>query len=269
MATLPEFLEEREAELLAEMKAIGEQIAALQAKLLPLETELSAVRRCKATVADKRQTVGIEFSQIGPSLAELLAADFITVHGGIPGASTASAASGSAKLVTRLSGTGAVSYADLTMKELVMKALTDHFPNGASTRKLLEFFRDAWGRNIERTNLSPQISRLYQDGVVGRIPSTREWFLIQQEGIIKGFRPCRRLGDGQIVYVAQEQGHDDRYEPLLMRDFEGRQPYQRYATVGSRLLPVGPIKWLLPEEVPPDHQLVAQALPAPDLDDED
>jgi hypothetical protein len=58
-------------------------------------------------------------------------------------------------------------YAKLTMKQLVRKALDEHFTNGATANELLDFFRNAWGRHdIVRTSLSPQLSRLKQDGVV-------------------------------------------------------------------------------------------------------
>lgn len=57
-------------------------------------------------------------------------------------------------------------YAKLTMKQLVKKALDEHFTNGATANELLDFFRDAWGRNdIVRTSLSPQLSRLKREGV--------------------------------------------------------------------------------------------------------
>lgn len=58
-------------------------------------------------------------------------------------------------------------YAKLTMKQLVRKALDEHFTNGATANELLDFFRNAWGRNdIIRTSLSPQLSRLKREGVV-------------------------------------------------------------------------------------------------------
>lgn len=58
-------------------------------------------------------------------------------------------------------------YDKLTIKQLVRKALDEHFTNGATANELLDFFRDAWGRNdIMRTSLSPQLSRLKRDGVI-------------------------------------------------------------------------------------------------------
>jgi hypothetical protein len=67
-------------------------------------------------------------------------------------------------------------YAKLTMKQLVRKALGEHFPNGATAAELLDFFANAWGRNdIVRTSLSPQLSRLKQEGII--ILRGKTWFL--------------------------------------------------------------------------------------------
>lgn len=58
-------------------------------------------------------------------------------------------------------------YWRLTMKDLVIKALTEVFPQGATAGDLLDFFANAWGRNdIQRTSLSPQLSRLKQEGKI-------------------------------------------------------------------------------------------------------
>jgi phosphopantetheinyl transferase (holo-ACP synthase) len=50
--------------------------------------------------------------------------------------------------------------ARMTMKEMVVKALGEHFPHGATANQLLDFFRSEWGREQMRTSLSPQLSRL-------------------------------------------------------------------------------------------------------------
>ena len=68
-------------------------------------------------------------------------------------------------------------YAKLTMKQLVRKALDEHFGNGATANELQDFFRDAWGRDdIVRTSLSPQLSRLKREGFVTLIGM--KWHLV-------------------------------------------------------------------------------------------
>ena len=84
------------------------------------------------------------------------------------------------------------------MKQLVEKVLREHFHNGATTRQMLEFFRDGWKRNIERANLSPQITRLVRDGVVKQRDDGR-WFLVDDPDVQKlaqedGVAPWRRRG---------------------------------------------------------------------------
>ncbi|TPG10832.1 hypothetical protein [Sphingomonas oligophenolica] len=70
---------------------------------------------------------------------------------------------------------------DLTMKELVRKALAEQFPNGATARMMLDFFHNAWGRtDIIRSSFSPQLSRMKGDeeiileGMVWKLAATAE-----------------------------------------------------------------------------------------------
>jgi hypothetical protein len=61
-------------------------------------------------------------------------------------------------------------YSNLTMKELVLMALREQFPRGATASKLLQFFHDAWHReDIKRESLSPQLSRLKDEKRIYRI----------------------------------------------------------------------------------------------------
>jgi hypothetical protein len=79
------------------------------------------------------------------------------------------------------SGHGVVSpspYEHLTMKQLITKALMEHFLSGATAKQLREFFRDAWARNIDRASLSPQLSRLRSDKIIDRDGNV--WFLIKK-----------------------------------------------------------------------------------------
>jgi DNA-binding transcriptional ArsR family regulator len=69
-------------------------------------------------------------------------------------------------------------YRDLTMKQLTVKALRERFPNGATAMELVEFFGAAWGRDdVQRSSLSPQLSRLKYDGVVELLGN--KWFLVR------------------------------------------------------------------------------------------
>lgn len=60
-------------------------------------------------------------------------------------------------------------YARLTIKQLVLKALTEQFPSGATANQILDLFANAWGRGeIVRTSLSPQLSRLKAEHAIDR-----------------------------------------------------------------------------------------------------
>lgn len=69
--------------------------------------------------------------------------------------------------------------AGLTMKQLTVRALRDHFVDGATAAQLLDYFASEWGRtDIMRSSFSPQLSRLKQDGVI--YLNGRTWHLVKQ-----------------------------------------------------------------------------------------
>jgi hypothetical protein len=137
-STLRKLLEEHEAKLL-------DRQAELQRALVPVERELADARRALAAIAPdtvfERPAVGGEASRASVehfARQAVVGRDVEQSH-----------------------------YAKMTMKQLVKKALIEHFHNGATANQLLDFFRDAWGRDdILRTSLSPQLSRLKDEGEI-------------------------------------------------------------------------------------------------------
>jgi hypothetical protein len=88
-----------------------------------------------------------------------------------------------------------------TFKGMAIKALDEHFRDvGATTQELLDFFRDAWGVDIDRASLSAQLSRLnLDDGAVVR--SGKKWVLVPEAisedelkswGVIPAWSPVRK-----------------------------------------------------------------------------
>ena len=63
----------------------------------------------------------------------------------------------------------------MTIKQLVLSALREHFSNGATGTQLVDFFKTSWGREIARESLSPQLSRLRKDKMIER--RGRVWLL--------------------------------------------------------------------------------------------
>lgn len=162
MTSLREFLDERERELL-------EQIAELDRHRAPKEAELAEIRRAKAAIGAGSgggwffdRNAYFDMPELPPHLA---------------------ATSGGVEPILPMGDNAARApspYEKMTMKELVVKVLSEHFPQGATTRQMLDFFRDGWGRHIERQNLSPQLSRLFQERVIGR-RDDHVWFLLEPQ----------------------------------------------------------------------------------------
>jgi hypothetical protein len=195
--SLRTFLDRRE-------KQLTEDIAARHSELAPMEAELAEVRRAKGAL-------GI------PQVVQLSARSGSMAMAGVDGALPDSpltlrsreqdhevavqiaterhrhpaAVTGVLTLqedADHSSGHGVVSpspYEHLTMKQLIMKALTEHFQSGATAKQFREFFRDAWARNIDRASLSPQLSRLRSDKIIDREGNV--WFLIKKNEVPTGW----------------------------------------------------------------------------------
>jgi hypothetical protein len=101
-------------------------IEELKARMVPLENELADVRRAKAA--------------LGPAPATLLDV--------------------ARRLATGPPGADPTNFSSWTLKQMAIRALTDHFQEGATAIQLLDFFKTAYGRDIPRESLSPQLSRL-------------------------------------------------------------------------------------------------------------
>ncbi len=76
-----------------------------------------------------------------------------------------------------------------TLKGMIMAALTTHFHDtGATTNELLAYFKDVHEKDILRSSLSPQLSRLKRDGfIVSRnhiwsLAPNNEALIVETEG---------------------------------------------------------------------------------------
>ncbi|MGD0024764.1 MAG: hypothetical protein ABSC37_09085 [Xanthobacteraceae bacterium] len=72
-------------------------------------------------------------------------------------------------------------FAQMTIKELVVQAILDHFPTGGTAAQIRDFIRDAYGRTIEPSSLRPQMHRLKGDAVLTHDPSTDTWNLTPEK----------------------------------------------------------------------------------------
>lgn len=127
--------------LSAHEKALHERLRALRNEIIPLERELAEVRLAYQALNSvdfgPQQQLMVFDANLDESLGSIR-------HEG-----------------------SASPYRQLTIKQLVKKALSEQFARGATASELLEFFSKAWGRrDVVRTSLSPQLSRLKSDGEI-------------------------------------------------------------------------------------------------------
>ncbi len=144
VGNIQSLLDQREAELQV-------RIDELRAQLTPAECELEDVRAAKAAIAATAQR---RVSQLPANGMGATAASVAYWQGKSPNSQ----------------------FRNMTMKELVRKALLEEFHDGATARQLLDLFHHNYGRvDIIRSSLSPQLSRLkvekaiWRDGLVWRL----------------------------------------------------------------------------------------------------
>ncbi|MGI8568506.1 MAG: hypothetical protein ACR2KT_05290 [Methylocella sp.] len=177
--TTRDFLERREI-------ALTNKIASLYGQLAPYEAELAEVRRAKGALGLLARTEQIGTDQPPPrpldhalppcgwqsdNSSDVAIEIAMTRHRQSAGSSAEAAmASGVGAAFVQQPPLPLVlsPYQKMTMKEMVIRALTEHFREGATAKKIREFLRDGYGRNIERNNLAPQITRLHKDGFIER-----------------------------------------------------------------------------------------------------
>ena len=214
---LRDYLDSRERELVNSIKECHD-------KLAPLERELAEIRRAKGAIGGGMRNQHV--------VGALTISGMLAPHdqdrkrepervGGIGMRSLVSGFGHTDSLIDESPLAQYQAYQKLTMKELVVKVLSEHFHQGATTREMLDFFRDAWGRQIERTNLSPQISRLYQEGIIGRETGLKRWYLVPEERRGKhAYRVIRTCTDGvqrsykvgEIVFLLPQEADPQYFE---------------------------------------------------------
>lgn len=69
--------------------------------------------------------------------------------------------------------------ANYSIMDMVINALSTKYQDGTTAQSLLEHFKVTWGRNIARTSLSPQLTRLKRDGVIDL--DGNRWFLTKPQ----------------------------------------------------------------------------------------
>ena len=168
--TVAHFLQRRERELLA-------QISALRGQLAPKESELTKIQQMRKLLAGE---------PIQSSLAALAKTNSNSVVDQVP-VSGLEAAIDALRNTTApdnnamfgLAALGQIApaskYETMTIKQLVVQALIDHFPKGGTMMEIRDFIRLGYGRTIEPSSMRPQMHRLKADGILGQDASTDTW----------------------------------------------------------------------------------------------
>jgi hypothetical protein len=253
LMNLRDFLEEREREL-------TDELAERKRKQMPFEAELAEIRHAKEALSRTSSALGmdlgidlnIDIPGSPPSQMNKLRAYLESREHELK-AAVEELGAGLEELVNELAeiekvkttiGTSdspeavGVLYQSLSIGELVIKALKNHFQNGATIGELVAFFREKWGRDVDRPSLSPQLSRLYKRDVLGRIPSLPGWFLIPDEAGRDGRRPYRHRGNGKI-YLKRPSQVDEQDERLLTNSTDprgGAEPHDTIPLAAPRAL---------------------------------
>jgi hypothetical protein len=147
MPSVREMLEEHEKAIVAKLKALRDQITPLEQELLDVRMAKGALQRDAAIARE-------------PQLA-LARPTMVRVH-------SVTSDTATTNVIPTTDATRSP-YFRFTFKELVVKALAEHFPQGATANQMLDLFANVWGRgDIVRTSLSPQLSRLKDENRIFR-----------------------------------------------------------------------------------------------------
>jgi hypothetical protein len=157
------FLARRERELIHQIAGLKGQLSQISGQLAQREHELKEILRMRAagTIAG------------GGSVPNLLPSK--NTNAVISGETPQGRFVGRHYTIDAAPADPAQRYVEMTIKELVIQALLDHFPDGGTPVDIRDFIQDAYGRDIIPSSLRPQMHRLKADGVLGQDPSTDTW----------------------------------------------------------------------------------------------
>jgi hypothetical protein len=216
--TLRFFLDRRERELL-------QQISAMEAEIAHRRAELDEIHTAKASLPPIHEAEVSDSGSISDaqtqSGVDALANSVFAIKTAVD--RTARAFAEASENYPFLQ------FERLTIKELVIKALTDHFRDGATAVELGDFLRNAYGRPIERPSLSPQLSRLRDDGRIEQLPGAI-WKLTKIEIIPGAVRRALEPQSGLVIEglptlkeaMAKEENGSDR-RPLALERVPNRR----------------------------------------------
>lgn len=161
--TTEQFLARRERELSA-------RASALRGQLGSIEAELIKVQRMRGVLREEEQ-------RPASALAKLLAPTHV---GALSTTTPLSLSAHSSEALESLAKHPSIEsllspYAGRTIKDLVIQALIDGFPNGATSAELRDFIAYGYSRTIDPGSLRTQLHRLKAAGILGQEPFGDAW----------------------------------------------------------------------------------------------
>ncbi len=148
-----DFLERRRRELEQQLSALHGQMSALRNEIEAKKSEIGEIDRAIAA--------------IGPLTKVDISVGAVNIEVGSPVIGTPELRSGR--------------YDAMTIKELIVQALLDHFPEGGSSAEIREFIKNAYGREIEQSTLRPQLHRLKEGEAIEYDSQKDVWKLVRVE----------------------------------------------------------------------------------------
>jgi hypothetical protein len=159
--TLALYLTRKEREL-------NQQIAALRSALAPKERELQEVHKAMHAIGLHAGPLKAFVPQLGSQRS------FDEMVGGQNDSISALAQTNSVfdevSPLSLVTSAAARALHGLTIKQMILSALKDHFHNGASPTELRDYMRTVYGREIDRNSISPQLARMREEGTVEQPP---------------------------------------------------------------------------------------------------
>jgi hypothetical protein len=145
--TIEQFLDRRERDLIAKATALRSQLA-------PVEAELIKIQRARASLPPRSGLVlkSPQFAEQTNVLRSTSLSDLVDPQ-------TASSLASISDLV-------ASTFATRSIKDLIIQALLDAYPNGATIADLRHFIHNGYGREIGLGSLRTQIHRLKHAGIL-------------------------------------------------------------------------------------------------------
>jgi hypothetical protein len=140
-----EFLVRREREL-------TQQIDALRGQIAPKEQEREQIRTAMRALGLLTEASSAQ----PPSLASVLASALS--DGSIPALPPSNS--------VLMPSLGELLNPTLTIKQMALAALRDHFHKGATPSEIRDYIKIAYGREVDRNSISPQLARLREEGFV-------------------------------------------------------------------------------------------------------